>query len=97
LGGQSARHAAEVRASGLGEYWRLSASEGGRAESGNAFRLGGALGVDGLWAIYPDWILSLGVEGRVVAPRLRIDVGGSLAERVPGLGALAFLGLRAVP
>jgi hypothetical protein len=87
----------ECRAAFLGEYWLFAASEPGRSEHAGRFRAGGLLGIDGLWALYPRWILSLGVEGLFATSRMRIDVEGHTMETIPEYGGLLGLGLRFFP
>jgi hypothetical protein len=89
--------AAEVTTGAVLEYWSVGATGGGRSENDAELRFGGFLGADALWAVHPKWILSLGVEGRIVTPRFRIDVAGSEADSAPGLGALVYAGVRFAP
>jgi hypothetical protein len=96
-GGRDATLAAEFRAGGVVEYWTLAASSSGRSESAGEIRAGAYAGVDALWAVHPRWILSLGVEGRFVAPRLRVDISGNEVETVNGFGALVCAGIRFAP
>jgi hypothetical protein len=96
-GGRDASLAAEFRAGALLEYWRLTASGSGRSESAGELRAGAYAGVDALWAVHRRWILSLGVEGRFVAPRLRVDISGNEVETVLGFGALVCAGVRFAP
>jgi hypothetical protein len=97
MGAREATFAAEVRTLLVAEYWRFEASESGRWEQTGNFRIGGLAGVDGLWAVHEKWIVSLGVAGLVVSPRLRIDVEGRTVERVPEYGVLVATGLRFFP
>jgi len=97
LGGPAARVAAELRAAAVGEYWLLGASEPGRSEHEGRFRAGGLLGADALLALTQSWILSVGVQGLWVEPRLRVEVEGHVMERIPEYGALFLAGLRFVP
>jgi hypothetical protein len=53
--------------------------------------------VDLLWSVHRQWILALGVEGRFVAPRLRVDISGREVETVSGLGGLVCAGIRFAP
>jgi hypothetical protein len=96
-GGRDATLAAEFKVGALLEYWRLSASGGGRSESAGELRAGAYAGVDGLWAVHRRWILSLGVEGRFVAPQLKVDISGNEVESVPSLGVLLCAGVRFAP
>jgi hypothetical protein len=89
--------AAEFSGGGVVEGWVIGASEPGRSEHSGKYRAGGFVGAEGLWAVHSRWILSLGVEGRVVIPRLQIDISGHPVERVSELGWLLFAGLRFIP
>jgi hypothetical protein len=96
-GAEDARFAAEFSAGPTVEYWDIGASDSTRSQHAGHLRVGGCLGVDALWAVHSRWILSLGVEGRWVAPRFRIDVLGSEVERVPSAGVLLYAGVRFIP
>jgi hypothetical protein len=97
IGSSVAPVACEFRGALVGEYWRFEASEPGRAEHSGKARIGGLVGVDALFAVGSKWILSLGVEGLAVGPRLRVDVGGRLVETIPSYGVLVAAGLRFLP
>jgi len=79
------------------EYWLFEAWEPGRSETSGHVRIGGAAAAELLWAVHPRWILSFGIEGLFVGPRLRVDVGGRTVERVPEYGALVAAGIRVLP
>lgn len=97
IGKPTAQFATEFRGAMLGEYWRFDASEPGRSEHTGNFRLGGLLGIDALWALHSKWILSLGLEGMLAGPRLRVEVEGRTVETVRQIGLLGALGMRFIP
>jgi hypothetical protein len=97
VGRASAQFACEFRGAIVVEYWRFEASEPGRSEHSGKFRVGGLAGVDALWAMSSKWILSLGVEGLVVGPSLRVDVEGKTVETIPRYGGAVLAGVRFFP
>lgn len=97
VGGPSATIGGEFRGGLAGEYWLFDASEPTRSEVGGRFRMGGLVGADFLWAVHRRWILSLGVEGLLVTPRVTIDVEGRSVERIREYGAILAAGIRFFP
>jgi hypothetical protein len=88
---------AELRAEGLAQWWRLSASEPGRSEWKGVWRFGGAAGADGTWGFLPVLQAVVGASVQVLAPQVEVDVRRQSAERVPLVGAALIAGLRFVP
>jgi hypothetical protein len=97
VGRPSAPFACEFRGAIVAEYWRFEASEPGRTEHSGKFRIGGLAGVDALWAMSSQWILSLGVAALVVGPSLHVDVEGKTVETIPRFGGVILAGVRFFP
>jgi hypothetical protein len=92
-----ARWAAELRVAGILERWLVAASEPGRSESGDVWRVGVSAGLDGIWGFSRSWQLVAGAEAEFRTPRVTIDVAGKTYEQVPVAGWAIALGPRFVP